>query len=169
MRRIVGVMLLTLMLISVLTSCGFEVPKPAIKSAEFDFTVTYEIDGVEGTVSGVYVCEYKGLGWALDGGYYREWEGYVKDNTVEEVISLCKVGEYDTLELCLGFYPDYMMGDPDLYWDIKCEPYLCVRHLDDEGLGFNSDATDILEMYNARIISYDYGEPIENSFSPGIS
>ena len=166
MKRLLGALIVVIMLLTALTSCGLDVPKPEIKSAEFDFSVTYEIDGVQNTVSGVYVCEYKGLGWALDGGYYRDWDGYVKDNTVEEIIVLCQVEEFATLDLHLGFYPDYLMNDPSLYWDRTCAPYLSVCYDDEEGLSFDSDADRIYEQYNARIVSFYYEEPIKNSFSP---
>ena len=69
MKRIVGILVICIMLLSLLTSCGLDVPKPAIKSGEFDFSITYEFGGETNTVSGVYACKYAGLGFALDGGF----------------------------------------------------------------------------------------------------
>ena len=53
------------MLSALLAGCGLEVPRPEIKEGEFDFIVTYEYNGEIKTVSGVYVCEFSGISWAL--------------------------------------------------------------------------------------------------------
>ena len=72
-------------LISVnLTSCGLTVPRPEVKQGEFNFSVTYEFNEETKTVSGVYVCEYSGTDWALDGGSHRDWNGYIKGGEIEE-------------------------------------------------------------------------------------
>ena len=40
------------------------------------------------TVSGVYVCEYDGIDWALDGVSHGDWVGYMKDGTTDECAKL---------------------------------------------------------------------------------
>ena len=61
-------------------------------------------------------------------------------------------------ELC------HFMGDS--YWEGE-EPFspLITVRVYDEGLYFENDAQLIAETYGARIISYEYDEPIENTFS----
>ena len=164
MKRIIGILILTVMILSLLTSCGLDVPKPAIKSGEFDFTITYELDGEEHTVSGVYVCEYAGLGFALDAGFTRDWEGYVKDAAMEEPLNIKRIEDNATLELRYSFFPDYFMNDPYSASYHAPEPYLAIRYEDEDGIWFEFDADFIYEEYNARIVSYEYEEPIDNSF-----
>lgn len=164
MKRIVGILVLTVILLSMLTSCGLDVPKPAIKSGEFDFSVTYEINGETKTVSGVYACEYTGLGFSLDGGFHREWEGHVTDASVEEPINIAVLDDNATLELRLGFYPDYFMDDETSAKFHVPEPYLAIRYEDEDGIWFEDDRDFIYNEYKARVISYDYEKPIENSF-----
>ena len=65
-------------LIGVLT--GFEkAPDPTIKEGNFDFSVTYEVDGELTTVSSVYVCAFEESGWGLD-GWYIHWNEYIEDS-----------------------------------------------------------------------------------------
>ena len=146
-----------------LSGCGLSMPRPEIKSGEFNFSVTYEYGGETRTVSGVYVCRFEGVDWVLDGGYYREWSGHIKGNTTEEIITLGTAEDGGVIELYLAFDPDHFMGDFHWEEDEPFMPYLSVK-LFDEGLYFQCDAEIIAETYGARIISYEYDEPIENSF-----
>ena len=155
--------LATLLLLSLgLTSCGFSVPRPEIKYGEFNFSVTYEYGGDTKTISGVYVCEFDGIDLALDGGYHREWKGYIKDATTEDMITLGIAEDGSEVELNLCFNPDRFMGD---YLE-TVEPfvaYLSVAIVR-EGLVFENDAEIIAETYGAKIINYEYDVPIENTF-----
>ena len=164
MKKRLSALLWALVLACVLVGCGASVPSPEIKTGEFDFSVTYEYDGEVKTISGVYVCEYDGLGWALDGGYYREWKGYIKDGTSEEVIVLATAADGGVVELNLCLDPKHFMGDSYLEEDEPFEPCMTVRLEDEEGLCFENDAALIAESYGARVISYEYDPPIENTF-----
>jgi hypothetical protein len=157
--------LIVLLLLSLsLTSCGLSpTSRPEIKSGEFNFSFTYEYAGETKTVSGVYVCEYDGIDWVLDGGFHREWSGYIKGKTTEENIILGTAEDGGVVEIYLAFDPDIFMGD-DLWLDGEpFVPCLSVR-LYNEGLYFESDVDILAETYGARIISYEYDEPIENTF-----
>lgn len=164
MKRILCALLLILALVCMLASCGLTVPRPEINAGEFDFSVTYEVNGEAKTISGVYVCEYDGTDWALDGGSHRAWSGYIKDGTTEEVLRLAVAENGGIVELNLNFEPGHFMGDP--YWegDEPFEPWITVRLEDEEGLSFENDADLIVAAYGARIIGYTYDDPIENSF-----
>ena len=162
MKRTLCAIILVLMLSAMLSGCGLSEPRPEIKTGEFNFSVTYEYLGEVNTVSGVYVCEYDGIGWVLDGGYYRKWSGYIKDETTEENIVLGTAEDGGIVELYLALDPDAFMGDGYLD-DEPFLPYLSVRIID-EGLSFESDVVILEETYGARIISYEYDDPIENTF-----
>ena len=146
-----------------LTGCLDMPPSPAITSGEFEFSVTYEYGGAIKTISGVYVCEYEGLDWVLDGGFHRVWSGYIKGQTTEELITLGTGEDGGIVELDLIFGPDCFMGDS--YWegDEPFSPGVSVRIID-EGLSFETDETLIYEVYGARIVSYEYDPPIKNTF-----
>ena len=53
------------------------IPKPDIRESEFDFALTYEVDGETKKIEGTYVCEFEGVSKALD-GIGRDWNGYIK-------------------------------------------------------------------------------------------
>ena len=164
MKRKLSILLFVLMLIGTLSSCGFSVPRPNIKEGEFNFSVTYDLNGEIHTVSGVYVCEFDGIDWVLDGGYHREWKGYVKDGTTEECIKLATAENGGIVELNLYFEPDLFMGESYSEEEEPFAPCITVRLEDNEGLSFENNDKLIAEVYGAKIISYEYDKPIENSF-----
>ena len=164
MKRIFCIILVVFILTATITGCGLDVPRPEIKSGEFDFSVTYEYCGEIKTVSGVYVCEFDGIDWVLDGGYHRVWSGYVKDGTTEERIRLGVAENGGEVDLELFFDPDRFMGDYYSEDDEPFAPYVSVKVVDDEGMYFENDADRIFELYGARVIDYEYEEPIENTF-----
>lgn len=165
MKKILTLLIVVCIITCMLTGCGLDVPRPEIKTGEFDFSVTYEYGGEIKTISGVYVCEYDGIDWTPDGGYHREWTGYVKDGATEEVINLGTAEDGGIVELNLCFYPDHFMGDS--YWedDEPFAPCISVKIVDGVGLYFENDAELIDEAYGASIISYEYDEPIVNGFN----
>lgn len=165
MKKFLITLIFAAMLVCIITGCGSTVPRPEIKKGEFDFSVTYEFNGEEKTVSGVYVCEYNGTSWALDGGFHREWKGYIKDGKTEDVIEIGTTKDGGKAELTLALYPDYFMGDfVEGYHDVP-KPYLSVTLIDDEGMTVLHGDDEVEEYCGARIVSYEYGDPIENSFS----
>ena len=157
------------MLSLTLTGCGFTTPRPEIKSAEFNFSVTYEYAGQVNTVSGVYVCEYAGVSWALDGGYSRDWTGYINGLDDNDHIVIDALDGGDEVILVLNLDPDYFMDDynMELYGSAPA-PYIMIKDYTDygdyEGLSIISEAEMVEELCGARIISYDYDEPIDNEF-----
>ena len=163
MKRILSALLLVLMLACVLSGCG-NVARPEIKKGEFDFSVTYELNGEVKTVSGVYVCKFDGVDLSLDGGFHREWKGYIKDDAMEDSILLTIAENGGEVELNLGLDPDCFMGDPNVEGDEPFVPWISVKVVNDEGLYFENDTDVIANTYGAKIISYDYDEPIQNTF-----
>ena len=163
-KRVFAVLFLALLFTAVLTSCGSTVPRPEITEGEFPFSVTYEFNGELKTISGVYVCKYNGTSWALDGGSHRDWKGYIKDGNVEEMIEIGTTKSGETVDLNLALCPEYFMGDfVEGYHDVPV-PYILVTLADDEGISFLHEADEVEEYCGAKILSYEYAEPIENSF-----
>ena len=166
MKRTLSLFVLLALLISTLSGCGFTVPRPEIKEGRFEFFVTYEVDGEINTVSGVYVCEYNGTDWALDGGSHRDWAGHIEGG-LEDEIEIGATDDGGTIVLAFHLYPDYFMGEDVSGGNGEPVPRLNVRYPYDEfgGMDFIQEAEIIEETYGARILYYEYGEPIENSFS----
>ena len=162
--KIIAIAFLLLATITLFSGCVEKVPVPAIQEGRFNFSFTYEYAGETKTVSGVYVCEYDGIDWVLDGGFHREWSGYIEGKTTEENIILGTAEDGGIVEIYLAFDPDLFMGDSPWVEDEPFVPWLSVR-LYNEGLYFESDAEILAETYGARIISYEYDEPIVNTFS----
>ena len=165
MKKVSSILLLTLMLVGILTSCGLIVSRPKIKSGEFDFSVTYEYAGETKTIAGVYVCEYNGSEWVLDGGYCRDWTGYIRGGTSDDYVAIDTV-DGDEIILVLNLIPDYFMDDFNFeLYDVPT-PYIQVKHYsEDGGMSIIYDSKEIEALFGAKIISFEYEKPIENSFS----
>ena len=165
MKRLLSILILTAMLTFLLAGCGLRVPRPEIKSGEFKYSVTYEYCGEVNTISGIYVCEYAGLSWALDGGYSRDWSGYIKGADDNDHVELGTIDDGDVVILVLNFFPEYFMDDfnYELY-DVPA-PYIMIKdYTEDGGIRFIHEVDLIEEICGAKIISYEYDAPIENTF-----
>ena len=164
MKKIfVAIILITVLLVG-FASCGFTVEEPKIKSGEFDFKVTYEFQGEVKTVSGVYVCEYSGTSWALDGGSHRTWTGHIKGGEESDVFEIGATEDGGTVELRLNLYPNYFMGDFIEDDSAISKPAIAVMLVTEEGTSILLEPEDVEAYCGAKIISYEYEEPIENSF-----
>ena len=163
MKKTLSALLAVIMLVCMLSGCTFGVPQPEIKKGEFNFSVTYEFNGEIKTVSGIYVCKYAGVSFALDGGAHRSWEGHIKGDIEDRsVIGTTENG--DTIELVLALIPEYFMDDfVEGYHEVPA-PYITITVIDEEGMGAIVDPDEIEEICGAKIISYKYDEPIKNSF-----
>ena len=167
MKRILAFLMALLLLSLSLTGCKSSVPEPEIRSGEFNYSVTYRYGGEIKTVSGVFVCEYGGLSWALDGGYHRTWSGYIKGGTADDYVPIDTTESGDEIILVLNLVPDYFMGDYnlDLYEDVP-KPYITIhQHTEDGGLSVIYDENEIEQLCAAKLISYNYDPPVVNSFN----
>ena len=151
-----------------LAGCGLQVPRPEIKEGRFNFSVTYELWGETKTLRAVYVCEFNGTHWSLEGGYSRDWDIHVEGDYEGDNYSaiLGKVDDGGSIHLHFGLYPEYFMGDPETGdWGLP-EPSLAIAYPENE-FGEMTQIGDPLELerdYGIRIVSYEYDEPIENTF-----
>lgn len=162
------ILILAAALVLTFTSCGLTVPRPEIKEGEFDLSVTYELNGEQKTLSAVYICEYDGVSWSIEGGdFSRDWadrtEGDYKGDDYSATIG--KTEDGGDIILFFGVYPEYFMDDSTGDRGTP-EPSLHISYPEDEdgGMRHVGDAQEIEREYGARIISYNYEKPIENSY-----
>ena len=168
MKKLLCALLLVLMVTVSFTSCGLTVERPKVKKGEFDFSITYELDGEVKTLSAVYVCEFDGTSWSLDGGYGRDWKSWTEgdyegDDTYSAIIG--KTEDGGNIILFFGIYPEYFMNDPACDRG-EPEPSIYISYPENENgeSGLVNIPEEVEALCGAKIISYEYDSPIENSF-----
>ena len=132
--------------------------EPTITEYEFDYSITYKVDDVTTTINGRYKCVYSGLAGDSDplSRCYKE-----EYNTLP---SRYIIAEKDGLQLyiVIDFNHSYLMGDTE---DDYYEPFLddpCLEAMDVEGNQYDDEQT--LSRFNAEIVSWEYPDPLENTF-----
>ena len=156
------IIILVIGLILAVASCFFTgiMKEPTIKEHGFDYSVTYSIDGEVKTHKGSYLCSFIGHD-GHDDPTLRLYDGVHNiDGNVSES-SWFTVAHKDGVELSLiiNLDADYLMGDPDKYEYVSGNEAPCLEATDAEGY-----SVEISEVFGAEIISWEYPEPIENSF-----
>ena len=141
------------------------IPKPEIKNGEFDFALTYEVDGEEKKIEGTYVCKFDGTSRNLD-GVSRDWTGYIKDhdNYTEYEI---KTTDEGVIMVSLDIRPEFFMSDPDYIdsYDIVPEPYVFITSGDPTIEDPTNEVTfDYYSGDDVKIVSFEYDDPIENTY-----
>ena len=154
--------------------------EPSVKEGKFHFSVTYEIDEKQETVSGVYVCEFVKVVKALDGSYI-EWNSYVEEGGLRNQLEanrgylLLKTCDDGVIYLDLNLSAKYFMADPN-YGNanantdepiVNISPYVFIEYSDVKGeeLGvWWSEDKAVLETYGVKLIGYEYDSPIQNSY-----
>ena len=162
--RILAAIILSIMFMLFATGCAVKEPVPEITEGRFDFSVTYEIDGLEKTYSGVYICNYDGISVTFV-GRRRMWDGYIDGTNSWGLIAIHETNDDSIIYIDFGFDPEYFMSDPDYIEEIP-KPNLFVEHINEE-IGettWLNDEEEIFEKYGVKLISYDYAAPIKNSF-----
>ncbi len=144
------------------------VPKPEIKEGEFDFALTYELDGETKKIEGTYVCKFEGVSRALD-GVGRDWKGYIKDHDDFTNYEL-KTTDEGVIKVDLDICADFFMSDPNYQNmknsdDPKPEPYVYITSGDPSAEDpANEFFFDLYEGDDVKIISFEYDQPIENTY-----
>ena len=156
-------------IVGAFTGAFVSIPKPEIKEGEFDFALTYEVDGETKVIEGTYVCKFDGVSRYID-GVGRDWTGYIKDhdNSTDYEIKTTDEGVIKIdLDICSEFFmsdPSYKISEnTDVY---KPEPYIYIT----SGDATIEDPTNevFFDYYSGddvRIISFEYDQPIENTYS----
>lgn len=146
------------------------IPQPEIREGEFNFSLTYEVDGETKVIDGVYVCEYKGINRQLD-GIGLKWNGYIKgheDNCNYEI----KTTDEGTVVVDLNLSPKYFMADPSYVLLFSSEDeakpeaelYITSSSMGDVESPENEVSIDTYESDDVKIISFEYDRPIENIY-----
>ena len=144
------------------------VPKPEIKEGEFDFALTYEVDGETKIIEGTYVCKFDRVSRNID-GVGRKWIGYIKDHD-DSIDYEIKKTDDGTIKINLDIYSQFFMSDP-IYKlsgntdDPKPEPYIYITSGDASAEDPANEVTfNLYEGDDVKIISFEYDEPIENTY-----
>ena len=149
----------------VLLFLGYSVQKPKVAQQEFPFTIAYSYQGETKTISDVYVGEYVRSAKYL-GDDSVAWYGYIKDHNRLES-DFYRIGEIggQAFSINLNIEPGYLMGDPK-YAGSACQPSGVCHSFDGTNDITVTDAAE-LEKLGFSIVSWEYPEPIENTFSFG--
>lgn len=156
------IIILVIGLILAVASCFLTgiMKEPVIKEHEFDYSVTYKLDGEVKTYEGGFKCRFDGYD-GHDDPTHREYVGVHTKNGKALDSFWFTVAQKDGVELSIVADLDvaYLMGDPDEYEYVSGneEPY--IEAIDQEGYG-----VEVSDFFDAEIISWEYPEPIENSF-----
>lgn len=137
---------------------------PAITEHDFNYSATYEIDGQTKTLEGVYRVCFQHVGEGIS-PLDRYYEGFYPSDPTAGEPKEHTIAEKDGLELRIVFIftNDFLMGDGDRgeqYFDAIPEPYLAVY--DDQGCEYQD--SEMLEKFDANLISWETPQPIENTF-----
>ena len=159
-------------LVGILT--GFsKAPDPTVKEGKFNFSVTYEVDGKEETISSVYVCKFQESGMLMD-GWYITWNAYIEDSEIEALFNdesyyggiLIGTNEYGNVYLDLSLDAGYLMAEPGS-GHREYKPSIFIRYNEEtaEKLDtYEESEPAILESYGVKLISYECDAPIENTY-----
>lgn len=145
------------------TGVFITVPKPEIKEGEFDFSLTYEVDGDTKVIEGTYVCKFEGISRAID-GVGRNWKGYIKDHSDSTDYEI-KTTDEGVIKIDLDICSEFFMSDPFYESIVSSDdpepmPYLYVVAEESE----NEYIRNYYEGDDVKIISFEYDEPIENEY-----
>lgn len=168
LKRLLCISALVLLLALLLSSCA-KVPLPKVREGKFNFSVTYEVNGEQKTISGVYICTFIRPSMDLT-GIYREWSGYIEGNSdLDESDIEVLTTDDGVISLDLGLSPQYFMADP--FYDLSGalgapEASLLLRYNEDiaPDMGYFSTDPEVIAEYGVKIISCEYDEPIENVY-----
>ena len=142
--------------------------KPEVKEGEFDFALTYEIDGETKVIEGTYVCKFDGITRNLD-GIARHWNGYIKDHDYFTNYEL-KNTDDGIIMIDLDINSEFFMSDPSYKIsentdNPKPEPYLYIVSGDYTFESVTNEVTfSFYEGDDVKIISFEYDEPVENIY-----
>lgn len=156
---ILAMTIVVMMVYSVIASIA---KKPTITEKDFPFSITYELNGKTEIVEGIYSVSFTGNGGYADTTtriYKGEFISSREDIDTSYVISKNSDG---TIMMHTKFHADYLMGDTvyDYFSDEAFAPTLI--YFDSENHEYTDEQT--LMEHGAKLISWEYPKPIENSF-----
>lgn len=161
-----GIILAVTLVAVIVSACIMGVVEhPSVSEHTFRISITYELNGEILTIEDDVVCQHVSSEDSMD-EQARFWTLSIPRIVNTDRTSSYLVAEIDGGELVIS--PDlsagYLMGDPQFADDAEQHndgPY--VYYLDSEYNEYTDEQT--LERLGFRLISYDYPQPIQNSFS----
>ena len=145
--------------------CGYSVQKPAVKQQEFPFTITYFYEGKEVTISDVFVGEYAPSAQYM-GDNSIGWFGYVKDkDRLEPDYYTIAEADGKLYSINLNMNTGYLMGDSSKGNSVG-EPEAVCQYSDGTNDIMVTEPEELKEL-GFYLVSWEYPEPIENTFSFG--
>ncbi|MGG1442474.1 hypothetical protein ABE354_10515 [Brevibacillus laterosporus] len=150
--------------------------KPEITSGEFPFRLVYMINGETKVIEDTLICEYDGIEMDEGHGKYRKWKERLASGN-QKILLLNADGasgiafsNNKTLSQVIYYDPGpawYYMGEYERGNRYKHGfPNASFSEQYQDGSGANGiiQADELLEKYNIKLISWDYTQPIKNSF-----
>ena len=136
---------------------------PTVTEHDFKYSVTYKLCGETKTLEGVYKCRFEGYGEGEDPSDRYYTGEYIVDGQTT-LSHTYTIAQKDGAELYIVtlFNDCYLMGDTK---DMDYEPFLedpYLEAVDKEEQPY--DETNMPSEFAAEIISWEYPEPIENTF-----
>ena len=137
---------------------------PTVTNQDFNFSITYKLDGETKTINGVYSSRFTGFGANGVDPLCRYYEGTYKVEGEDDGDRCFTIAEKDGYELYIvALLNDYyLMGDEEneSYDSYTEGPTLEAEDKD----GNQYDETEMPDVFDAEIVSFEYPEPIENTF-----
>ena len=137
---------------------------PAVTNHDFDFSITYKLDGETKTINGVYGSRFTGFGANGVDPLCRYYEGTYTVEGETDGDRCFTISEKDgyTLYIVALLNDSYLFGDVenDSYESGHEEPTLEAEDKD----GNQYDETNLPDVFDAEIVSFEYPEPVENTF-----
>ena len=137
---------------------------PTVTNQDFDFSITYKLDGETKTINGVYSSRFTGFGGNGIDPLCRYYDGTYKVEGEDDGDRCFTIAEKDGYRLYIvALLNDYyLMGDEEneSYNSNAKAPTLEAEDKD----GYQYDETELPDIFDAEIVSFEYPEPIENSF-----
>ena len=137
---------------------------PTVAKQDFDFSITYKIDGETKTINGVYSSRFTGFGANGVDPLCRYYEGTYKFEGEDDGDRCFTIAEKDGYKLYIvALLNDYyLMGDEEneSYDSYTEGPTLEAKDKD----GNQYDETEMPVVFDAEIVSFKYPKPIENTF-----
>lgn len=134
--------------------------RPTIAEHEFDYSVTYKLNGETKTFDGTYKCVFTGYGHGLS----RIYTGEYSDYGLADYSQSFTIEQKDGMDLTIvtSFDDSYLMGDTrnEFYDETPEDPYFIVYDAE----GYSYDSEEMVGLFDAEIISWEYPEPLQNTF-----
>ncbi|WP_312029500.1 hypothetical protein [Paenibacillus sedimenti] len=154
-------------------------PRPEITYGEFPFRLEYVINGERKVIQDTLICEFDGFGADEANGKYRKWNDRLASGNSFRQPLLEVNGKAE-----ISYYPGiarYFMGDlghNEEFQQTIADSIVIERGgriIKKDGRVFENDgrtvstqfsnASEFLDKYHIKLISWDSTQPIKNTFS----